>query len=184
MKIRYSTTHASQRPSDSLPRLEMTLSSQGKAIGILGLVDSGSTINVLPFQAGLELGFRWDANKAGVRLSGNLALHKAMPVMAMGQVGNFDPIQFRCWLPGLNQTMFLRSLARLISLLSSRFISIGRATSSRFFHEPNRRAPRRDPECDGCTAPLKWIAILSGHADQHPLAMVLLAYTRFAVNAP
>jgi hypothetical protein len=92
MKIRYSTTHASQRPSDSLPRLEMMLSSQGKSIGILGLVDSGSTINVLPYQAGLELGFRWDANKAGVRLSGNLAVHKAIPVMAMGEVGSFEPV--------------------------------------------------------------------------------------------
>jgi hypothetical protein len=46
---------------------------------------------VLPYQAGLELGFTWDAQKAGVRLSGNLAMHKAMPVMATGQVGSFDP---------------------------------------------------------------------------------------------
>lgn len=39
-----------------------------------GPLDSGATINVLPFDLGNQLGFDWDQENRSVQLSGNLAL--------------------------------------------------------------------------------------------------------------
>ena len=82
MKFKYSTTLSPQRASDAIPRVEMGLAANGKTVLTMGLVDSGSTINVLPYQVGLDLGYAWNDQKATVELSGNLALLKAAPVSA------------------------------------------------------------------------------------------------------
>lgn len=55
MKFKYSTLHANQSQLDSLPRLPLRLSSQTDTIEVIGLVDSGATINVLPFDIGVLL---------------------------------------------------------------------------------------------------------------------------------
>jgi hypothetical protein len=55
MRFKYSTTDPSQNEFDSLPRLPLILRKGDQIIEVLGLVDSGATINVLPYEIGLQL---------------------------------------------------------------------------------------------------------------------------------
>jgi hypothetical protein len=41
-------------------------------IEAIGLVDSGATVNVLPYELGIQLVAEWDDNMAIIQLSGNL----------------------------------------------------------------------------------------------------------------
>ena len=59
MRFAYSTTHSSHTQLDSLARLPLTLRANNTAVEVVGLVDSGATINVLPFSVGQQLGFSW-----------------------------------------------------------------------------------------------------------------------------
>jgi hypothetical protein len=93
MRFRYSTTHAFQRVSDALPRVEIDLDANSQTTRVLGLVDSGSTINVMPYQVGLDLGYVWDDRKATIGMSGSLAAMRAVPVSADGALGDFDVVK-------------------------------------------------------------------------------------------
>jgi hypothetical protein len=57
-----------------------------RAVETVGLVDSGATVNVLPFKLGLELGAVWDDRKAILSVSGSLGTRSAMPIFAMAEV--------------------------------------------------------------------------------------------------
>ncbi len=52
MRFKYSTTDSSQNEFDSLPRLPLILRNNDQAIEVIGLVDSGATVNVLPYHIG------------------------------------------------------------------------------------------------------------------------------------
>jgi len=56
---------------------------------VAGLVDSGATVNVLPYEAGLRLGAIWEDAKAILRLAGTLGNQPAMPVFVMAEIGEF-----------------------------------------------------------------------------------------------
>lgn len=72
MRWRYSTTDPSQDEFDSLPRLPLTLRYGNQQIEVVGPVDSGSTMNVLPYEIGLQLGAVWEERQANIRLAGSL----------------------------------------------------------------------------------------------------------------
>ena len=69
----------------------LRLNNQG--IEVIGLVDSGATINVLPYEVGLRLGAMWDDHKANMQLAGTVSNLKAMPLFATAQVGEFTPVR-------------------------------------------------------------------------------------------
>ena len=92
MRFSYSTTHSSQTPLDSMPRLPLTLKLNETSIEVFGLVDSGATINVLPFSVGQKLGATWDSQKAVIRLAGNMANSLAQPIVVKAEIGHFSPV--------------------------------------------------------------------------------------------
>ena len=55
MRFKYSTSHPSQNEFDSLPRVLLVLRRGDQIVEAIGLVDSGATINVLPYEIGLQL---------------------------------------------------------------------------------------------------------------------------------
>ncbi len=57
------------------------------------LLDTGATVNVLPYGLGLELGYEWDRQTTSLSLSGNLAQYEARVVLLEGQVGKFEPVR-------------------------------------------------------------------------------------------
>jgi hypothetical protein len=45
---------------DPLPKIPVSLSFQGSAVSAEALLDSGATVNVLPYELGLQLGAVWE----------------------------------------------------------------------------------------------------------------------------
>ena len=71
-------------------------------------MDSGATVNVLPYELGLELGFVWDERKAVIQLAGNLGNQLAIPITATAQIGDFAPTELVfAWAQSLNVPLIL-----------------------------------------------------------------------------
>lgn len=74
----------------------------------LGLVDSGATINVLPYEIGLRLGAVWDESKAIIKLAGNLSSQPAMPLFTTAEIGEFAPVKLAfAWVSRPNTPLIL-----------------------------------------------------------------------------
>ncbi|MEG4014764.1 MULTISPECIES: hypothetical protein [unclassified Microcoleus] len=93
MRFQYSTNDPSQDEFDSLPRIPLILHHNNQGVEVVGLVDSGATVNVLPYQIGTQLGLVWDDSKAIIRLAGNIGNQPAMPVFFMAEIGEFAPVR-------------------------------------------------------------------------------------------
>jgi hypothetical protein len=93
MRFKYSTTSPAQNEFDSLPRLSLSLSREDRVVELMGLVDSGATVNVLPYELGLQLDGVWEDRKAIIQLAGNLGNQPAMPFSAIAQIGEFPPTE-------------------------------------------------------------------------------------------
>ncbi|MBM3836582.1 MAG: retroviral-like aspartic protease [Verrucomicrobia bacterium] len=63
-----------------------------------GLLDSGATVNVLPYGLGVRLGAVWEAQTTRVTLAGNLAAQEARALLVEAQVSNFPLVSlvFAC----------------------------------------------------------------------------------------
>lgn len=93
MRFKYSTSSPTQNEFDSLPRIPLLLSRDEQSVEAIGLVDSGATVNVLPYEVGIQLGAFWDSKKAIIQLAGNLSNQPAIPLSATAQIGNFLPTE-------------------------------------------------------------------------------------------
>ena len=108
MRFKYSTTDPSQDEFDSLPRLPLLLRSNSQSVEVVGLVDSGATVNVLPYEVGIRLGATWDDRKANIRLAGTLGKLSAMPLFVTAQVGEFAPVRLAfAWVRSNNVPLIL-----------------------------------------------------------------------------
>ena len=107
MRFKYSTNHPSQNEFDSLPRVPLILRRGDQIVEGLGLVDSGATINVLPYEIGLQLGGVWDENKAIIQLAGNLS-QAAMPFFVNAEIGEFPSVRLAfAWVSKPNAPLIL-----------------------------------------------------------------------------
>jgi hypothetical protein len=93
MRLQYSTTSPTQNEFDRLPRLPLTLHRADQTIEAVGLVDSGATVNVLPYDIGLALGGIWDDRRAIIPLAGNLGNQLAMPLATIVKIGEFPQVE-------------------------------------------------------------------------------------------
>ena len=93
MRFKYSTTAPSQDEFDSLPRIPLVLRYNDHQVEVSGLVDSGATVSVLPYEIGVQLGATWDGRKANIRLAGNLGNQPAMPLFVTAEIDQFAPVR-------------------------------------------------------------------------------------------
>jgi hypothetical protein len=108
MRFPYLTADSSQSELDSLPRLPLTLGYGQQQITEVGLVDSGATVNVLPYNMGVRLGAVWDNRKATIRLAGNLGNFAAMPLIVTAEVGDFASVRLAfAWTQGEKVSLIL-----------------------------------------------------------------------------
>lgn len=108
MRFKYSTTDPPQDESDALPRLSLVLRLNGQSVEVVGLVDSGATVNVLPYEVGILVGATWDDRKATIRLAGSLGNVNAMPLFVTAQVGEFAPVRLAsAWVKSANVPLIL-----------------------------------------------------------------------------
>jgi hypothetical protein len=63
--------------SDFLPLLSVTLKRENRSVESSALLDTGSTVNLLPHSLGIELGAVWEDQMRLPNLSGNVANYEA-----------------------------------------------------------------------------------------------------------
>ena len=89
----YSVVDESLGMASSLPYLPMTLTYQDASLVVSGLLDTGATVNVLPFGIGRQLGAIWAHQTVPVRLTGNLARLEARALVVTATVEPFRPVR-------------------------------------------------------------------------------------------
>ena len=108
MRFKYSTISSTQNEFDSLPRLPVSLCQEDRRVEATGLVDSGATVNVLPYDLGLQLRGVWDDRRAIIQLAGNLSNQPAMPFVAIAYIGEFPPTELVfAWVRSPNAPLIL-----------------------------------------------------------------------------
>lgn len=75
-----------------MPYLPLTLSSRNSSVEVMALLDTGASVNVLPYDLGLQLGAVWDEQTVKVQLSGNLGFSEARGLVLSGTVAQFSPV--------------------------------------------------------------------------------------------
>src|SRR5258708_5839286 len=74
-------------------RLPISIAYKGANVIVPALLDTGSTINVLPYEVGLQLGAVWEERKTEVQLTGNLANESARALVVSATIGSFKPVR-------------------------------------------------------------------------------------------
>lgn len=83
-------------PTSLMPRLPMTLSIDRRSIDVVGLVDTGAAVNVLPYRVGLALGAKWEEQTTSVSLVGSLGQFEARALFVMAshpQITSTDEVR-------------------------------------------------------------------------------------------
>lgn len=78
--------------SSNMPYLPLTLTYKNQSIEVMGLLDTGASVNVLPYEIGLQLGAIWEEQTVPVQLSGNLARMEARGLILSATVAEFPPV--------------------------------------------------------------------------------------------
>jgi hypothetical protein len=89
----YILTNQAVSLDDAMPFVPLKLSRGAQIVEVLGLADSGATINVLPYQIGLELGGVWENQMPLVRLGGNLGNYESRGLIVMAQIADFESVK-------------------------------------------------------------------------------------------
>ncbi|MDY6782980.1 MAG: hypothetical protein SW833_10600 [Cyanobacteriota bacterium] len=100
---------------EALPAIPIVLSCADLALSANALLDTGSTVNLLPFDIGLRLGAIWEEQTVRLPLAGNLATVEARGLFVRVQIGTLEPVRLAfAWVQAsqvpliLGQTNFFR----------------------------------------------------------------------------
>ncbi|PSB23462.1 hypothetical protein C7B69_14385 [filamentous cyanobacterium Phorm 46] len=75
------------------PCIPITLSYRECILEAWGLLDTGSSLNVLPYHVGLALGAVWEEQTLSIPLAGNLAPVEARGLAVVAQISDFLPVR-------------------------------------------------------------------------------------------
>ena len=78
---------------EALPTIPITLSYANLSVSANALLDSGSTVNLLPYDIGLQLGAIWEEQTIRLPLAGNLARVEARGLFIHVQIGTLEPVR-------------------------------------------------------------------------------------------
>ncbi len=93
LRFPYTRIEVGRTAANELPYLPIRLSTPSGVLDLFGLLDTGSTVNVLPYAVGLELGLLWNQQTVPISLVGNLALLPAFGVIVTAQVATLPPVE-------------------------------------------------------------------------------------------
>lgn len=77
--------------ADAVPSLPLILSYRDKSIEVSGMLDTGASVNVLPYDVGVRLGAVWEEQTTTVLLAGNLAPVEARGLVVSAEICPFAP---------------------------------------------------------------------------------------------
>ncbi len=80
-------------PLGLMPLLPLRLEMPPHSVAVLGLLDTASAVNVLPYDVGVQLGAVWAHQTTSVQLTGNLASVPARGLLVSAIVGRFPPVR-------------------------------------------------------------------------------------------
>ncbi|MCU0545593.1 MAG: retropepsin-like domain-containing protein [Oscillatoriaceae cyanobacterium Prado104] len=107
-KFSYKIIDSSLGMVDRMPYLPLTLSLNGQSLNAEGLLDTGASVNVLPYELGLQLGLIWDNETLSVVLAGNLARFEARAVVVDARVSSFPAVNLAfAWTQATNVPLIL-----------------------------------------------------------------------------
>lgn len=78
---------------EALPTIPITLSYAGSSVSTNALLDTGSTVNLIPYDIGLQLGAIWEEQTIRLPLAGNLTRVEARGLFVHVQIGNLEPVR-------------------------------------------------------------------------------------------
>lgn len=73
-----------------MPYLPLTLTNGSRSVEVMALLDTGASVNVLPYEIGVQLGAVWEEQTVPIELSGNLARNEARGLVLSGTVAQFS----------------------------------------------------------------------------------------------
>lgn len=74
----------------------------------MGLLDTGASVNVMPYDIGLQLGAVWDNQTLSIPLSGNIAEGEARGLVVSSKVSRFSPVSLAfAWTKSTNVPLIL-----------------------------------------------------------------------------
>jgi hypothetical protein len=91
---RYSFTERTDSLGRSviMPYLPLTLAVGARSLEVTALLDTGASVNVLPYEIGIQLGAVWDNQTVSIPLSGNLARSESRGLVVSAAISHFPPI--------------------------------------------------------------------------------------------
>ena len=93
-KVRFAFTEVDPNLGalSTLPYLPLTLTYQSQSLSVSGLLDTGSSVNVLPYEMGLALGAVWENQRLSLPLGDNLARFEARALVVNATVEQFPAV--------------------------------------------------------------------------------------------
>lgn len=91
-RVNYQEVKGNFLQSNFLPILPISLSRNSKSIEANGLLDTGSTVNLLPYSLGIELGAIWEDQMILPKLSGNVGNYEARGIALQTKFSDFKRI--------------------------------------------------------------------------------------------
>jgi len=88
---RYNYTSNAQLPV-GMPLVDLQISHGAASLSASALVDSGSALNILPFDIGTELGLNWDQQTFALDMGGTLSGVEAYAVLLQVELVPFSPV--------------------------------------------------------------------------------------------
>jgi hypothetical protein len=78
---------------DAVPSLPLIVTYRNNSMEVSGLLDTGASVNVLPYDVGVHLGAVWEEQTTSVSLAGNLAPVEARGLVVSAEIHPFAPIR-------------------------------------------------------------------------------------------
>ncbi|MBW4508468.1 MAG: hypothetical protein KME64_18425 [Scytonematopsis contorta HA4267-MV1] len=92
----------------TFPYLPLTLNYQNNSFKVSGLLDTGSSVNVLPYEIGLRLGAVWENQTLSIPLGGNLSRYEARALVVLATVEQFPSVELAfAWTRNRNAPLIL-----------------------------------------------------------------------------
>ena len=81
--MRFPYVAVDNQQASLMPHLPLTLTLGSQSLEVIGLVDSGAAVNVLPYNVGLSLGAKWEEQTTSIALVGSLGNFEARALVVM-----------------------------------------------------------------------------------------------------
>jgi hypothetical protein len=93
-KQRYSFTERTDSLGKSviMPYMPLTLTLGDRSVEVTALLDTGASVNVLPYEIGIQLGAVWENQTVSIPLSGNLARSESRGLVVSATIDRFSPV--------------------------------------------------------------------------------------------